>query len=557
MKPMQPADATKKNAADGMISNVNPAALLGAMPAGACLFDVHDLRVVAHNQAYQSYQDEPHRTTGLVGLRLQDFVAGDDEARLVKLHRLAALGETVNVHRVPLRRRERGETLWNMQLSPVHDERGDVRWVLTTMWDITEQALPQRSDPELAATLRGVNEQLAVATLEAQEMAQREQTAREELQVQNDQLRAINGFLIETQEQLRKLSHAVQQSPSTVVITNLQGNIEYVNPKFTQTTGYSPEEVIGQNPRFLKSGEMPHAEYERLWKTINAGGEWRGEFHNRRKNGELYWEFASISPIRNAEGAITHFVAVKEDITERKRVEQQREQLLAQVQQQQQRMEEMIHLIAHDVRQPLTITRGHVQFLRRSLARGDHQQVERSIEAIELSTKRLESMIRDLVDSAQLEAGQLRLERHPVALEEFVRKALARLSLALGERQIHVEVRNPVAANADPDRLERVLGNLVSNAVKYGGPDAAVVVSIGQQDEEAVISVSDRGPGIDPADLPHLFDRGYRAIGTQGAEGLGLGLYIARLLVESHGGRIWVESQRGLGSTFSFTLPRA
>lgn len=125
----------------------------------------------------------------------------------------------------------------------------------------------------------------------------------------------------QTEDQLRKLSRAVEQSPSTVMITDLHGNIEYVNPKFTAVTGYTFEEVRGKNPRFLKSGETPPEEYSRLWQTITAGGEWRGEFHNVRKNGELYWEMASISPIKNADGAITHFLAVKEDITARKKAE--------------------------------------------------------------------------------------------------------------------------------------------------------------------------------------------------------------------------------------------
>ncbi|MFN3531168.1 MAG: putative bifunctional diguanylate cyclase/phosphodiesterase [Candidatus Brocadia sp.] len=123
--------------------------------------------------------------------------------------------------------------------------------------------------------------------------------------------------------QHRKLSQAVEHSPNTVIITDVHGNIEYVNPKFTQLTGYTPEEVIGQNPRFLKSGETPPEEYKRLWDTITSGGEWRGEFYNRKKNGECYWERASILPIRNAEGVVTHFLAVKEDITERKNFEMQ------------------------------------------------------------------------------------------------------------------------------------------------------------------------------------------------------------------------------------------
>ncbi len=126
----------------------------------------------------------------------------------------------------------------------------------------------------------------------------------------------------EAERQLRQLSRAVEQSPSSVVITDTLGNIQYVNPKFTAITGYTLEEVLMQNPRLLKSGEMPIKEYKVLWETITAGGEWRGEFHNKKKNGELFWEFASICPITDESGAITNFLAVKEDITERKRTEE-------------------------------------------------------------------------------------------------------------------------------------------------------------------------------------------------------------------------------------------
>jgi len=123
-------------------------------------------------------------------------------------------------------------------------------------------------------------------------------------------------------EQLRRLSHAVEQSPSLIIITDTAGNIEYVNPKFTQVTGYTFDEMMGKNPRVLSSGEMPPEEFKKLWETITSGGEWQGEFHNKKKSGELYWESASISPITNAHGVITHFLAVKEDITGRKGMEE-------------------------------------------------------------------------------------------------------------------------------------------------------------------------------------------------------------------------------------------
>jgi PAS domain S-box-containing protein len=125
-----------------------------------------------------------------------------------------------------------------------------------------------------------------------------------------------------TEEQLRKLSQAVEQSPASTIITEKAGRIEYVNPRFTKLTGYSLKEVEGLNPRFLKGDATSTGTYRELWRTITAGGEWRGEFHNRKKNGELFWEWASISPVHDADGAITHFLAVKEDITERRNAEQ-------------------------------------------------------------------------------------------------------------------------------------------------------------------------------------------------------------------------------------------
>ncbi|MGO9574235.1 MAG: PAS domain S-box protein [Terriglobales bacterium] len=144
---------------------------------------------------------------------------------------------------------------------------------------------------------------------------------------ERDGVRCADGFISNiterkhTEERLRKLSLAVEQSPVSVVITDLRGTIEYVNPKFAHLTGYTPEEAIGQNPRFLKSGMQPAAVYRELWETVLSGGEWRGELANRKKNGEIYWESASIVPIRDSADTITHLLAVKEDITERKRAD--------------------------------------------------------------------------------------------------------------------------------------------------------------------------------------------------------------------------------------------
>ena len=143
----------------------------------------------------------------------------------------------------------------------------------------------------------------------------------------SDQDRGFVGIIRDVTErkrlegELRKLSQAVEQSPASIVITDLNGEIEYVNPKFLQVTGYRLEEVIGENPRFLKSGYSSHKMYKKMWETISAGHIWRGEFHNKKKNSELYWELASISPIKDRNGVVSHYLAVKEDITRRKETE--------------------------------------------------------------------------------------------------------------------------------------------------------------------------------------------------------------------------------------------
>jgi PAS domain S-box-containing protein len=134
------------------------------------------------------------------------------------------------------------------------------------------------------------------------------------------------------EEQLRKLSRAVEQSPASVIMTDKRGIIDYVNPKFCAVSGYTAEESCGQSMRMHKSGSMSPETYRELWNTILAGGEWRGELHNKKKNGEFYWGFASISAIKDEAGLVTHFVAVTEDITARKEAEAEREKLIGELQ---------------------------------------------------------------------------------------------------------------------------------------------------------------------------------------------------------------------------------
>lgn len=232
--------------------------------------------------------------------------------------------------------------------------------------------------------------------------------------------------------------------------------------------------------------------------------------------------------------------------------------LRAEAERRAQQLAEFTRLIAHDVCQPLTIARGHAQLLRSALERGDRQRARSSADALDVATRRLEAMIQDLVESARLEAGQLPLDREPVELIAFVSDLLRRLAEVLDVSRVRVEGTAPVVAYADQNRLERIVGNLLSNALKYSDLGTQITVRVDERAGEGLVSVSDRGPGIAPEALPHLFERGFRTPGAaRKAEGAGLGLHIVRLLVEAHGGCIGAESTPGQGSTFHFTLPLA
>ena len=387
---------------------------------------------------------------------------------------------------------------------------------------------------------------------------------------------------------VRRLSSAVEQSPATVVITDTRGNIEYVNPKFTQLTGYTFEEAIGRNPRILKSGETPPEVYKELWRTVLSGGEWAGRLHNRKKNGELYWEYARISPITDARGTITHLIAIKEDVTERvamqerlaaaneelrlrnEELQRQQQELQAQnerlqaqaeeLRQLEKMREEFLHTISHDLRQPLTVIQGQAQILGHHLSKeGGESRQARSLQAIRANAQRMASMIRDLVDSARLESGHLELNLEPKDLYSFLGDVVERAGTPEERARIQLSIGEWVPpVLVDPERLERALVNLITNALKFSPPDRPVVIQAGQAEGQAVISVVDEGIGIPAEDLGRLFERYYRgASGKKRAEGLGLGLYITRLIVEAHGGKIWVESEPDKGSKFHLALPLA
>ena len=262
-------------------------------------------------------------------------------------------------------------------------------------------------------------------------------------------------------------------------------------------------------------------------------------------DGQQRWVSVSAAPIYAEPGTLLGAVETLSDITPLRDLQQQQEELL--------------HIVSHDLRLPLTVIHGHMELLEEALtARKINSDLMLSTSTIDRSVHRLEVMIQDLVDMTRLEGHRFTLRLTSVPLQRYVIDLLSRLRDILPVHRVIVEIPQTLpSVRADYDRLERILLNLLTNAFNYSAPETPVHLRAFQQGEEIVVAVIDQGRGIPAHDLPHLFERFSPVGGKRTAEGIGLGLYITRLLVEAHGGQIWVESAMGQGSTFSFTLPVA
>lgn len=361
-------------------------------------------------------------------------------------------------------------------------------------------------------------------------------------------------------EELLKLSRAIAQSPSTAVITDTHGNIEYVNPKFTEVSGYAPEEVIGRNPRILQSGDQPPQFFADLWGTILAGGEWQGEFSNRKKSGQVYWELASISPIRSAAGEVTHYLKVAEDITARKQAEEALRERTVELQARNEELDAFAHTVAHDLKNPLSLVIGFAEILESTFdALADEALVE-YLRQIARNGRKMDSIISELLLLAAVRKSDVELAA--LDMGRIVTEVQQRLAAMIENTGAEVLVPPvwPAALGHGP-WVEAVWVNYISNAIKYGGDPPRVELGADVPGPEAPwvrFWVRDNGLGLTQAEQKKLFAP-FTRLAQVRAEGHGLGLSIVRRIVEKLGGEVGVESSTvpGNGSVFTFTLPRA
>jgi len=363
------------------------------------------------------------------------------------------------------------------------------------------------------------------------------------------------------QTELKRLAAAIEQAAETVVVTDADGDIQYVNPAFEQETGYRREEAIGKNPSILKSGKHDDAFYRDMWNTLISGGTWQGHLVNKRKDGRLYTEKAKISPVRDASGAICNYVAVKHDITKELELEQHFREA-----QKMQAVGTLAAGIAHDFNNVLGLIVGNAEMLQlRGAAAGPAAE---SVKQILSASMRAKNTVKQIL----MLSRRGRLERIPLSLSPLIRETSEFLRSSLPSNiQLIVDLdADAGTVSADPGQMQQVLMNLCTNAaqaMEENGGALTIRLANAALRQEPVsspdnsaggdfveISVADTGAGIEPAVRERIFEPYFttREIG----KGQGLGLSVVHGIVASHGGSVRVDSKVGKGTTFHVFLPR-
>jgi PAS domain S-box-containing protein len=346
------------------------------------------------------------------------------------------------------------------------------------------------------------------------------------------------------EERLRLQSAALESAATGVLITDINGVILWVNPAFTTITGFSAQEAIGKNPRILNSGTHDLQFFTQLWKTILAGQIWQHETINRRKDGRIYVEEQTIAPVRDDSGQISHFISTKQDITQRKQLEELRDELM--------------HTIVHDLRNPLTSMLASLDML--EYWREQLQLEKEPVQILQIartSAWRMLGLVNTILDLYKLESGKMQLKREPLVLTPLVEQ-IFRIESPLAIRREVLLLNNipfdlPVL-NLDQLLIGRVIQNLIDNALRYtpDGGNVEVSACYDPQQRVIILSVHDQGPGVPPEAQSRLFQK---FVSSSKERGTGLGLAFCRLAVEAHNGRIWAESEPGQGTTFLVSLP--
>lgn len=367
---------------------------------------------------------------------------------------------------------------------------------------------------------------------------------------------------LQNESQLRLQSAALEAAENGIVITDIEGTIEWVNPAFGRLTGYSREEALGNNPRLIKSGRHDQAYYQQLWKTILAGRVWRGEIINRRKDGSEYYEEMTITPVTGKDGRVRHFIAIKQDVTTRKLAEETLKQAHQEALEANRLKTQLLANVSHDLRTPLGAIIGYADMLHSGVFETlNAQQADAAMEIMD-SANELLAFVNNLIGQAHLETGKIVLRQKlfdPSQLLEAARlnggPTAKKKGLVLDSQ---VAPGFPEKLYGDVYWLRQIVINLVNNALKFTD-QGSVTLSLLQPDAEHwAIEVTDTGSGI-PVEAQTIIFEPFRQLDGSAtrkqSSGSGLGLSIVKDLTALMGGAITLRSAEDAGSTFTITLP--
>ena len=362
----------------------------------------------------------------------------------------------------------------------------------------------------------------------------------------------------QAEEGLRKLSRIIEQAPLSIVITDLSGAIEYVNPRFCAVTGYTPEEVLGQNPRILKSAQTPPETYRGMWQKLTHGKIWSGALCNRRKNGELYLETAIIAPVVDKSGRATHFVGLKDDITAQRRLAEEIEAKLLREHETSEMKTQFISMISHEFRTPLTAAMASAELLHHHLDRLTPAKREELFERINSSVLRLTEMLDDVLTLSRVDTGHGEVRLGPIDLQLLLNDA--KEEVRLGDHDAHrfeILAGGDLAAFVtDTNLLRHIVSNLLGNAARYSPAGTLITIQAESDSQRVKLSVEDQGIGIPEPDRDRIFEPFERGSNVGVTKGSGLGLSIVRRMTGLLGGSITVVRAEGGGSRFTLVLPR-
>ncbi len=367
----------------------------------------------------------------------------------------------------------------------------------------------------------------------------------------------------EKESRLRLLQKVIEQSPLSIVITDTEGTIQYVNPGFENATGYTRQEAIGKNPKILNTGSQSRNYYVNLWETILSGKNWYGEFHNKRKDGTSYWESAVITPIYDENNEIKQFVAIKEDVTNIKQMVKELETAKEKAEESDRLKTVFLANMSHEIRTPLNGILGFSSIISSGLCNND--QLEKYGKIIENSGQRLMTVIDDIIDISMIQSNQLKIEQIEFDLNDLLEEVFVvyKNQKAAQLENIRFDMESKLTRSnsniiSDKNRIYQVLKNLLDNAFKFTNSGYIKFGCYDSGDPEVILFVEDTGIGIEEGKTSLIFEI-FRQVEEGNArkyDGSGLGLAITAGIIERLGGEIVVRSAINKGTTFYVTLPR-